>query len=67
MPMFEYNCDNCNYSFDRLVISRDTTVDCPLCRGEVRKLMSTFSVGARDTVANKRPGRPGRKMCTGCG
>ena len=31
MPIFEYNCEHCNYKFDKLVIRRDAQVNCPLC------------------------------------
>ena len=45
MPIYEYNCEHCSYKFDKLVMSHNTDVKCPLCQGGVKKLMSTFSVG----------------------
>ena len=66
MPIFEYTCDHCSYTFDKLVIARDTDVNCPLCQGDVKKLMSVFSVGAQDNLARKFPAESGRKMCTSC-
>ena len=45
MPIYEYNCEHCNYKFDLLVATGNTRVKCPLCQGKVKKLMSTFSVG----------------------
>jgi putative FmdB family regulatory protein len=66
MPIFEYNCDHCSYTFDKLVISRDAEVNCPLCQGDVKKLMSVFSVRAQDNLAAKFPADTGRKMCTSC-
>jgi putative FmdB family regulatory protein len=65
MPIFEYNCEHCKYTFDRLVINQNTQVNCPLCQGEVKKLMSTFAVQTRGS-ANPAPGPP-RPMCTSCG
>lgn len=66
MPIFEYNCENCNYTFDKLVMHQETNVICPLCQGEVKKLMSTFAVGVPNSVSNKLPPTPGRPMCTNC-
>jgi putative FmdB family regulatory protein len=65
MPIFEYNCEHCSYTFDRLVINQNAKVNCPLCQGEVKKLMSTFAVQSR-TSAAPAPG-PQRPMCTSCG
>jgi len=65
MPIFEYTCDRCNYTFDRLVISHNSPVNCPLCQGEVKKLMSTFAVQSR--ASTTRPSAPQRPMCTSCG
>ena len=48
MPIFEYNCDKCKYTFDKLVMQQETNVNCPLCQGDVKKLMSTFAVGTPD-------------------
>ena len=44
MPLFEYKCENCNYRFDKMVQRWDAQVHCPLCSGNVKKLMSTFTV-----------------------
>ena len=62
MPIFEYSCESCNYTFDKLVMHQETKVNCPLCQGEVKKLMSTFAVG----VSDKIPSAPSRPMCTSC-
>ena len=66
MPIFEYNCEHCNYNFDRLVVSPDAQVKCPLCQGKVKKLMSTFSVGASQNFTSNLPPDTGPKMCTNC-
>jgi putative FmdB family regulatory protein len=65
MPIFEYNCEHCSYTFDRLVINQNSQVNCPLCQGEVKKLMSSFAVQSRTSTA-PAPG-PQRPMCTSCG
>lgn len=66
MPLYEYNCEKCNYKFDRLVMNMDSQVNCPICQGEVKKLMSTFSVGVPDNAADSLPPSVGPKMCTNC-
>ena len=66
MPLYEYNCEPCSYRFDRLVMSMSAQVKCPLCQGEVKKLMSTFSVGASHDMPSNLPPTPGPKMCTNC-
>ena len=67
MPIYEYNCDHCSYKFDKLVISGNAQVTCPLCQGKVKKLMSTFSVGAAHPAMDGVPDITGPKMCTNCG
>jgi putative FmdB family regulatory protein len=66
MPIFEYNCDKCTYTFDKLVMHQETKVTCPLCQGEVKKLMSSFSVGASNNISSNLPATPPRPMCTNC-
>lgn len=66
MPLFEYNCDHCNYKFDKLVMSHNSEVKCPLCQGNVKKLMSTFSVGHEDNFTGNLPPGLGPKMCSNC-
>ena len=67
MPIYEYNCDHCSYKFDKLVLSANTRVTCPLCQGKVKKLMSTFAVGGTQPGASGIPDLSGPKMCTNCG
>ena len=67
MPIFEYNCDKCNYKFDRLVASHNSEVNCPICQGKVKKLMSSFSVGSSADFGGGMPAAAGPKMCTDCG
>ena len=66
MPIYEYNCEQCSHKFDKLVISLDSQVKCPLCQGDVKKLMSTFSVGASHDMNSNLPAMAGPKMCTNC-
>lgn len=66
MPMFEYNCDNCHYRFDRMVQRWDDQVKCPVCENPVHKLMSTFAIGASQKTAVNLPPDLQPKMCTNC-
>ena len=44
MPIYEYNCEHCQYKFDRMVTTHKAQVKCPLCQGQVKKLMSSFNL-----------------------
>jgi len=67
MPVYEYQCEKCSHTFDKLVMHRDTEVECPECRGEVKKLMSAFAVGTSDkTAAGPPPAGLGGLGCTKC-
>ncbi len=67
MPIYEYNCEPCSYKFDLMVTTQKAEVRCPLCQGKVKKLMSSFSVGASNNMAGGIPAAAGPKMCTNCG
>lgn len=45
MPIYEYRCERCNTTFEKLVFKGDETrVKCPDCGNkEVKKLMSAAS------------------------
>ena len=49
MPLFEYQCEQCSYRFDKIVLSTYTKMQCPLCQANVKKLMSSFSIGNPQT------------------
>jgi len=42
MPIHEYECEKCGYSFEKIVLSgNDTPAECPECRSKkLRKLIS---------------------------
>ena len=66
MPIYDYDCKNCHYKFNKLLLNRNEQVKCPLCQGHVKKLMSTFSVGVSHNAAGNLPSFEGPKMCTNC-
>lgn len=46
MPIYEYKCETCNHSFEKLVFKGDDeTIACPECgKDKVHRLMSCASV-----------------------
>jgi putative FmdB family regulatory protein len=55
MPLYEYQCNACNHTFEELVFG-DERVACPSCRG--RKLERLISVPARPTSDTGAAGSP---------
>ena len=46
MPIYEYKCEKCNHSFERLVFKSDKNViDCPKC-GDTKKVKKLLSPGS---------------------
>ena len=66
MPLYEYSCENCANKFDKMVMRYDSVVKCPVCQGNVKKLMSTFSVGHSANGSVNLPEHIKPKMCTNC-
>lgn len=46
MPMFEFECTDCNHRFEELVFSSSKVVDkCPKCEGsKIKKLVSAGAI-----------------------
>ena len=45
MPIYEYNCEACGQSFEKIVFSDSETICCPSCgKKEPTKLMSSSCV-----------------------
>src|SRR4026207_571272 len=45
MPLYEYKCDACGHSFEKIQKFSDPLVDtCPVCGGVVHKLMSSPAI-----------------------
>jgi putative FmdB family regulatory protein len=66
MPLFEYQCNQCQYGFDKIVSKWDAEVKCPLCQGKVAKKPSTFAVGGAHPKSGALPAGMGPKMCSNC-
>ena len=49
MPIYEYKCESCEHTFEKLVLgSKDQDIRCPNCSSpEVKKLLSSINVSGR--------------------
>ena len=68
MPIYEYNCSNCNKNFEALILSSDIP-ECPLCKStNVVKQMSMCgfvskgAIGSTETVKSSASS----SACSGC-
>jgi putative FmdB family regulatory protein len=45
MPLYEYKCDACEHRFETIQRFSDPPLqDCPVCKGQVRKLISSPAI-----------------------
>ena len=45
MPIYEYQCDQCNYHFERFQSFNDEPVrECPRCAGKVRRVLQPVGI-----------------------
>ncbi len=66
MPLYEYHCEKCGFSFEELVFHRDREMRCPKCKGKVKKIMSRFSFEIPDELCGRLPKGEKRELCTEC-
>ena len=66
MPLYEYECNVCKQSFEKLVFYDGEDVRCPVCTGKVHRLLSPFHVDVPDEVCSKLPKGESRELCTDC-
>ena len=63
MPLFEYLCQDCGRSFEKIVPRYDSPADCTHCNsGRVEKQLSVFAVAGGDSRASASEG-PGCGRC----
>ncbi len=61
MPIYEYECRQCQRRFETLVLSSGEPVSCPGCASaEVDKRFSAFAVGAESASERSAPAGCGR-------
>ena len=50
MPLYEYQCDDCEHRFEQIQKFSDELVKtCPSCGGSVRKLLSSSAIQFKGT------------------
>jgi len=43
MPLFEYHCESCNTTFEKLLKTQENEAECPDCGQQARKAVSVFA------------------------
>jgi putative FmdB family regulatory protein len=71
MPIFEYQCGQCENEFEKLVLNSSEKIACPKCKSKkVRRIMSVsaFSVGGKfKSTASSSCGSCSSSNCSTCG
>ena len=70
MPIYEYLCPECEHKFEKLrpLSQADQTAECPKCRKEARRQLSTFACFSADPsgLISRVAGTSGGSSCGGC-
>ena len=69
MPIYEYACPTCNYSFDKLQSMDAAGADCPRCDQPARRSISLFAAvtAGADGEMSSLAGGAGCGGCAGGG
>ncbi len=71
MPIYEFNCNDCEHPFEELVFSRSEKVVCPKCgSAKVERALSVFSHssgGSYRSSAGSGCDSCAKSSCAGCG
>ena len=71
MPIFEYQCSQCEHEFEKLVLNTSEKISCPKCKSKkVSRVMSTFafsSGGKFKGTATSSCGTCSSTSCSTCG
>ncbi len=43
MPLFEYHCESCDQTFEKLSKTQKEAIPCPDCKQEAAKIVSAFA------------------------
>ena len=66
MPIYEYKCDDCEDSFEKLVFGSETP-GCPSCGGaKVKKLMSACGFLSKGASGETTASTASAPSCGGC-
>ena len=59
MPTYEYACADCGHQFEQFqAFSEEPILNCPECKGELRKVYSNVGVVFKGTGFYKNDSRP---------
>ena len=75
MPIYEYQCPDCDSKFEllRSLSQTDEGVSCPSCQHEARRILSTFACfsknesGMSSSIAGSSCSSCGAASCDSCG
>jgi putative FmdB family regulatory protein len=68
MPIYEYICDDCKNSFEKIVVNRQQDISCPKCSGKNAKIqLSVFSSAIAGGPTKSSSGSSGGGSCCGGG
>jgi putative FmdB family regulatory protein len=71
MPIYEYQCEQCNHEFEKLVFNSSEKISCPGCKSKkVKRMMSAcaFSIGGTfKSTAGSSCGTCASSNCSSCG
>jgi putative FmdB family regulatory protein len=63
MPIYEYRCDKCIKTFEKLVFGSDEIL-CPKCGGTVQRIMSCCNFNSAN--GDFKTSGSGKSSCTSC-
>jgi len=67
MPIYEYQCANCNHRFEYLVMGGHGPENCPECQGtNVNKQMSACGFLSKSSSGETVSASAGSSSCSGC-
>jgi putative FmdB family regulatory protein len=67
MPIYEFHCQPCEFTFEDLVRSSTESVSCPKCSGEVKRLLSAcVSHVAGGSASSSASSSKSSGGCGGC-
>lgn len=50
MPLYEYHCESCDKSFEKIFKEQEETATCPGCGQDAFKIVSVFAAGTACTA-----------------
>lgn len=50
MPLYEYHCESCDKSFEKIFKEQEDTATCPGCDQDAFKIVSVFAAGTACTA-----------------